>query len=827
MTIIKRLAIALVKITCFLGVGLVTPAHALTSSNPGTTATAVAPGGQVEHEQRLTQMLAAIGDMRGALNRAEFDTEALIESLDYDPDAIIQFVREEIRFEPYEGLLRGAQGTLMGRAGNALDQSLLLAVLLQESGVDARLAYGKLDDVQVMRLVQSFRGQATPVPNSNFPDLQPYFKKVAHAAGVDDTQVDAVMQLVDELIGPQDVPLWETALAGRDFLQAHLGKADITLEPADAEPQLARQSTNYFWVEYKDSASDPWQRVHVIPAGDAFDEQALPVLEYLTDEIPENFQHRLRLSVKLERLVSGKTEVVELMEPWERPVANMTGKRLSFANRPDGIRSLEDLADLSQIEARTTFLVPTINDAPAPGAQAFDLRGRTIALSTLALDSAGAAAIFQTAADKTLDAADALAGLSISKRAVPAADSVQSLHRVWLEYVSIHPSGAERVDERTIWQAPEAMSPIASSALWELATPHGMGVATFEYPVSYLVDRELAHVQSQEPLLRWMLETQYAPAGQPLALQPDVNLARLSFPELSYLSQFDAGIDLKANASLVYRAEPTIVVTRHGLRNTQGGTTGYADVDIVHNRRVVLRTDTTAVRTDPLQAMRMGAWETLIEQTELERQQFLLSATPFHTVTSANRMYQEPQSNSQAPTVLRSAEGLEALAADRLEEPTRLALQQDLQRGYVILAEAPSDSQPLAWWRVDPSTGETLGRASDGRGQTTVEYRTMLGISFAVSTVIGTGMCHGLTNSCSLMACFGTAVVTSAAGVGGFAAAGAAAGGTVAALAAAGYATLTQTIGLKLTIGIGLLAGLATHPVAGALPASLPSCLFG
>src|SRR5690606_30792531 len=121
--------------------------------------------------------------------------------------------------------------------------------------------------------------------------------------------------------------------------------------------------------------------------------------------------------------------------------------RLSFANRPDGIRSLQDLADLSQIEARTTFLVPTLNDAPAPGAQAFDLRGRTIALSTLALDGAGAAAIFQTAADKTLDAADALAGLSIGKREAPA-ESAQSLRRVWLEYVSIHPNGTERVDER-------------------------------------------------------------------------------------------------------------------------------------------------------------------------------------------------------------------------------------------------------------------------------------------------------------------------------------------------------------------------------------------
>jgi hypothetical protein len=44
-------------------------------------------------------------------------------------------VRHEVRFDTYDRVLRGARGTLMAMAGNALHKSLLLAALLRQHGV--------------------------------------------------------------------------------------------------------------------------------------------------------------------------------------------------------------------------------------------------------------------------------------------------------------------------------------------------------------------------------------------------------------------------------------------------------------------------------------------------------------------------------------------------------------------------------------------------------------------------------------------------------------------------------------------------------------------
>src|SRR5688572_3380542 len=53
--------------------------------------------------------------------------------LEFGQERIFRFVAEQIRYQPYAGLLRGAEGTLMARAGNAADQAVLLAALLDAS----------------------------------------------------------------------------------------------------------------------------------------------------------------------------------------------------------------------------------------------------------------------------------------------------------------------------------------------------------------------------------------------------------------------------------------------------------------------------------------------------------------------------------------------------------------------------------------------------------------------------------------------------------------------------------------------------------------------
>ncbi|MCB1740374.1 MAG: hypothetical protein KDK91_08400, partial [Gammaproteobacteria bacterium] len=67
---------------------------------------------------------------------------ALAGQLQYSPARILQWMLKEVAFEPYWGSLKGAQGVLQTRAGNATDQSSLLIALLRASNVPARFVRG-------------------------------------------------------------------------------------------------------------------------------------------------------------------------------------------------------------------------------------------------------------------------------------------------------------------------------------------------------------------------------------------------------------------------------------------------------------------------------------------------------------------------------------------------------------------------------------------------------------------------------------------------------------------------------------------------------------
>ena len=82
-----------------------------------------------------------------------WELEALALELAFDLPAMHAFVRDHVAFDPYPGVLRGAQGTLAARAGNAWDQALLLHALIDASGYDARFAFGTLGDDAIAALL--------------------------------------------------------------------------------------------------------------------------------------------------------------------------------------------------------------------------------------------------------------------------------------------------------------------------------------------------------------------------------------------------------------------------------------------------------------------------------------------------------------------------------------------------------------------------------------------------------------------------------------------------------------------------------------------------
>lgn len=62
------------------------------------------------------------------------------------PAAVFAWLRDNIRYEPYEGAMRGARGALISRRANDVDQALLARAIFEEAGVKTRFASGDVPD---------------------------------------------------------------------------------------------------------------------------------------------------------------------------------------------------------------------------------------------------------------------------------------------------------------------------------------------------------------------------------------------------------------------------------------------------------------------------------------------------------------------------------------------------------------------------------------------------------------------------------------------------------------------------------------------------------
>src|SRR5690606_7150695 len=106
----------------------------------------------------VDEVMSEVEAIRELIDRSAFDLEELTFELFFEDAAgINDWVQQNIAYQPYDGLLRGAQGTLWSRAGNALDQSVLLATLLNSAGYEARLALAGLQEEQATRLLETTR----------------------------------------------------------------------------------------------------------------------------------------------------------------------------------------------------------------------------------------------------------------------------------------------------------------------------------------------------------------------------------------------------------------------------------------------------------------------------------------------------------------------------------------------------------------------------------------------------------------------------------------------------------------------------------------------
>jgi hypothetical protein len=211
--------------------------------------------------QRVAAFLSKVMVAQRYVRRADFDVTALAATLPADPNVLFAYVRDAIALDAYDGAMRGANGTLMSRAGNPDDKALLLAALLEAKSIPIRFANTNLSASDVAELTAAARTAtpepvATAMPDAFFTDIGIDKARNAGAVAARDAADAAYLRAGIAFANERAPSLWNSvahapaAAVGATarapavdtthvFVQASIGGHWV-----DFDPSLARLSPN-------------------------------------------------------------------------------------------------------------------------------------------------------------------------------------------------------------------------------------------------------------------------------------------------------------------------------------------------------------------------------------------------------------------------------------------------------------------------------------------------------------------------------------------------------------------------------------------------------
>ncbi|MFV8816684.1 hypothetical protein [Haliea sp. E17] len=695
------------------------PAAPLRASLPGGQS----PGGNDVHTE-MDRLFNAAEVARSEIDRTAFDLDAVLDAADYDAENLVEFVRNEVIFEPYLGVLRGPQGTLMSRAGNAADQAVLLAKLLRDAGFDARIARTTLTTQQAQTLLDE---NITPRPAADTANVASVIVSLLKNTGnydrLDPAAKEALSTSHTDNFDPAEYANYSELLAVSaelgEMLEISTGKSSSALTETVVE-----EARDYFWVQARELSSEDWRDIHpVLQEGNTIEVTANA---YFAEQVPEELLHRFRFQVFIEKLQNGVLTSMPVMAPWERPTANLNAVPIEFANAPDNM-----LANPTATFQSTSFLenarwfVPLFNNALPEQASFFDTRGTLI--DPMAASSASAG-IFATVGDLFGDALG-----QFDQKALPV------LTGQWLEFTLIAPDGSEKIYRRTtidrigpaarrsgkVGDKDVSLSP---DELAPLVQRHSFMLANGSIPNELVLDYALQQLLDSRPVVDALIRQS---ENNPLKPEQfEKLLSEVPSAWAGHLSMFlhlDQAETLNRK-HLLYRPAPTLVVQREGL--TSGGGMISA-VDIVQNpRRSIAAIENGKAALDPADVMKAGVWDTFVEGDQLPP-----ATSRFNTMQAMA----DAVAAGAKKRVVRDESDLRAL---RVDDNTRASMQSDLERGAVLVVADYAQEGPAGWWRVDPLTGDTVGQIADGRGSESVEYLKVMGLGISMlSLTISLGNC--------------------------------------------------------------------------------------
>lgn len=662
-----------------------------------------------EELRRLDLLMDTIEELRFQLDRTQFDVEAL--SLALQPGgalAYVEYVTNQVYFEQYPGLLRGATGALMSRAGNALDQAVLLATLMSAVGYDVRIARTRLTASQAEQVLKQTRVERSPyAPPADREVTREILEELADLVGRSYELIDVIMDpgRSDPLQSPADTAIQastrEHAIRILDLLDEH----GVLLGDPEFLARLRDEAKDYFWVEYRRTQVNPWRQAHPVFLEPPEWLTSLEAVEILDREVPDQLQHRFRFAVYAEQKWGNDQRTHTLMTPWEVPAANLAGRPQVFQLTPDSIPDAgsEEPFDWNQLADEMLFMFPRFGESVAPGGLAMDIRGNVADPEAAANPMAG---VFATGARRIGEAAGALDSLGQVRTSDAEADAFVALNGVYLEYTLIAPGGAETVFRRDLL-GPD-VDPLFLLA--ELLRETTFMVLTGSLPDAFIIDVHLERILGLRETFRTMLRlaANEGPFSVPAAeLAIDTRwLGHFMFSRLS---------DAKNGWSHqhTYRSAPGLVIYDTDVLDLSRG---WQRIDIAANPRRPTVTGQPDELANIETVLRFGVWESHIEGV-------VIGAGGLGQAGAIGRIA-TALAAGETITVIHPFDIASSLSLD-LPPSTLKAIGRDLDSGYAVIVPAASSDNGAGWWRIHPSSGNTLAMIDDGRGGQVKEYMTL------------------------------------------------------------------------------------------------------
>ncbi|HEV7300282.1 MAG TPA: hypothetical protein VGN72_13010 [Tepidisphaeraceae bacterium] len=657
-------------------------------------------------------------------NASPSDVTARAAALGNDVDKMFSYVRDQVRYEPYRGVLRGSRGALAARAANSFDKSLLLVEMLAAGGHGARLVRGTLPADAARTLVDQYlatdplAGLLGELVPTNAPATEGVPADFAARVGLEKAYLDGL--IADQQAASLDIITQAERATQSElkYLQDQIAAAGIKLgRPHDKwVAELTDRATDHVWVEVSDGQGG-WRALD--PSFPGATDAARGQNGAAMDAMPAELQHAVQFQIVYrhgepgseQETIVGEMPIIAADALWASPaLVIVPGEEIPSATE---LLEMDPEAAVKQLMSIKRFQAVISLGARNFSSRVFDLKGNVFEMTTDGRVK-GAAEIGQA----TGGMFGGLMGGGDDAAAEPESTFVDLAVR--MTFTS--PGAEPRVQSRVLLTKADTtgehrLSPMLS---WQMLLQ------------SHLLDPAVAAHDALSESVK-MIDAVLPMLQDGETTNEELN--KLSTTRGSTFPTFLAGFAQVRQAGLARLVRenpqvaplwdrPQLVIAERRFCGRKDGAHACArfGMDIVDNGLSFVPRNADATATAPMAALRQGVFDTAAEA--------VLPETSIQSGMGRSALVDTQRLRLAGSTMVAfdPRQAAPQSVSATLAESDRNWISKHEPTGHRVLAfTAPAagndiDAADLSWWSLDPETGTILGRRDGGRGSAMVEY---------------------------------------------------------------------------------------------------------